>query len=509
MLSLRRLPSALVLGIALGSAAFAPPAHADPPLPAASAAIPAVDKAPIDDAIQRLAADVQRWGGTLSVHVVDVGTGATLAALDEGRALNPASNAKLATAAAALRVLGAQHRFQTGLYGRIDGDTMGELVLRGDGDPSLRTADLWAMASELRSSGVRHVKAIVVDQSYFDDAYVPPAFEQQPGEWATFRAPVAAVSLNENTVAFSILASTQGKDAHVDVDPPGFVELSGSITTSRASDPEKATVGLEGRGTRIAARLVGSVPENGRVVRLLRRVDDPHLLAGLALRTVLKEVGVDVRGATVKRGGEGQKKILVTHRSASLGELLSALGKDSDNFYAEMLLKAIGAKAKGRPASAAGGAEGVVQALADLGVNDAGLVVKNGSGLFDANRISAAATTRLLRAMIRDPGAGPEYLAQLSVGGADGTLRHRFREWETTGAIRAKTGTLDAVAALSGYVLPPPGRGAVVYSVLVNGIPGKVAAARGSMDRIVDAVAREVWKGVLPAEVQGATTAHP
>ena len=65
------------------------------------------------------------------------------------------------------------------------------------------------------------------------------------------------------------------------------------------------------------------------------------------------------------------------------------------------------------------------------------------------------------------------------------------------------------MAALSGYVLPPPGRGAVAYSVLVNGIPGKVAAARGSMDRIVDAVAREVWKGLLPSEVQAATAAHP
>jgi D-alanyl-D-alanine carboxypeptidase/D-alanyl-D-alanine-endopeptidase (penicillin-binding protein 4) len=126
------------------------------------------------------------------------------------------------------------------------------------------------------------------------------------------------------------------------------------------------------------------------------------------------------------------------------------------------------------------------------------VVIKNGSGLFDANRATPAATTALLRAMERDPSAGPEYLAQLSIGGVDGTLRHRFREWETTRAIRAKTGTLDAVAALSGYVLAPPGRAPVAFSVFVNGISGKVSAARTSMDRIVDAVAREVWKGVSP-----------
>src|SRR6185312_8531343 len=123
---------------------------------------------------------------------------------------------------------------------------------------------------------------------------------------------------------------------------------------------------------------------------------------------------------------------------------------------------------------------------------------KNGSGLFDANRVTPAATTALLRVMDRDPSAGPEYLAQLSIGGIDGTLRHRFREWETTRAIRAKTGTLDAVAALSGYVLGPPGRAPVAFSIFANGISGKVGAARPSMDRVVDAIAREVWKGVTP-----------
>src|SRR5262249_14398024 len=131
----------------------------------------------------------------------------------------------------------------------------------------------------------------------------------------------------------------------------------------------------------------------------------------------------------------------------------------------------------------------------EAGVADPALVVKNGSGLFDANRATPAGTTALLRAMQRDASAAPEYLAHLSIGGVDGTLRHRFHEWEGPRAGRAKTGTRDAVAALSGYVLPPPGRSAVAFSILVNGIPGKVNAARASMDRVVDALAREVWKG--------------
>jgi D-alanyl-D-alanine carboxypeptidase/D-alanyl-D-alanine-endopeptidase (penicillin-binding protein 4) len=308
---------------------------------------------------------------------------------------------------------------------------------------------------------------------------------------------VAAVSLNENTVSFSVRANKEGIDAAVDVDPPGFVDLLGSVATSRPGDPEKVSVGLEPHGARLSGRLGGSVPEGGRMVRVVRRVDDPRLLAGYALRAVLRQVGVEV-GREVRPGGAGQKGLLVAHRSQSVGELLWALGKESDNFYAEMVFKAIGARAAGRPASADAAAEAVRRAVEGAGVVDPGVVIKNGSGLFDANRATPAATTALLRAMERDPSAGPEYLAQLSIGGVDGTLRHRFREWETTRAIRAKTGTLDAVAALSGYVLAPPGRAPVAFSVFVNGISGKVSAARTSMDRIVDAVAREVWKGVSP-----------
>lgn len=456
-----------------------------------------VDPAPIREAASQLAAEVARWGGSVGVQVVDVDSGQVIVALGEHRAFNPASNAKLATAAAALRLLGGQHRFVTGLYGKIEGDRVEELVLRGDGDPSLRTADLWTMAVELRAAGVRHVRALHVDQSAFDDQYVPPAFEQQPHEWAAFRAPVAPVSLNGNTVVFSVRAAREGAPAAVDVEPPGFVELSGSVETAPKGEAEKVLVGLEGRGAKLAARLGGKVPAGGRVVRVAKRVDDPRLLAGYALRAVLKQVGIEVHGEP-KLGGTRQRALLVSHRSASLGELLGALGKDSDNFYAEMLFKAMGAKAKGRPASADAAAEAVRSEIERLGGFEPGVVVKNGSGLFDADRTTPAAMTALLVAMARDPAAGPEYVAHLSVGGVDGTLRNRFREWGDAHAVRAKTGTLDAVAALSGYVAGPSGRSALAFSILVNGISGKVSLARSAMDRVVDAGAREVWKGAPP-----------
>ncbi|MFO0763170.1 MAG: D-alanyl-D-alanine carboxypeptidase/D-alanyl-D-alanine-endopeptidase [Byssovorax sp.] len=456
---------------------------------------PALDPKAIDDAIARLESEVKgAWGGSIGALVVDVGSGARVAGLNDHLALNPASNAKLATAAAALRMLGPQHRFVTGLYGNIAGDRVDELTLRGDGDPSLATRDVWAMAAELRSLGVKHVRVISVDQSYFDDRWVPPAFEQQPNEWAAFRAPVAPVSLNGNTVLFQVRPGEEGKDAIIDVDPPGFADVSGSVATTKRTDPEKVKLGVEAKGSRVAARIAGNVPENGRVIKIARRVDDPRLLAGFALRAALKQLGVEVP-ADVKLGGARQTENLVLHRSAELSSLVFALGKDSDNFYAEMLFKALGAHEKGRPATADAGAEAVTAYLKEAGAFEAGVVVKNGSGLFDADRLTPWSATALLRGAYRDPRVGPELLSQLSIGGVDGTTRGRFKGFSRERAIRAKTGTLDAVAALSGYVLAPEGRTPLAFSVLVNGVSGKVAEIRPFMDEVVVAAANELWKG--------------
>lgn len=499
----RNVRGALAISALVGLSTVARPGGGEPErraaeAPASSAPAQAgIEASAIDAAIRKLAADVKRWGGTVGVAVIDVTTGKAIATFEEHTAFNPASNAKLATAAAAIRILGPQHRFLTGLYGKISGDGVEELVLRGDGDPSLETRDLWAMASDLRAAGVRRVRGISVDQSFFDDRYVPPAFEQQPNEWAPFRAPVAPVSINENTVLFQVRSTKDGKEALVDVDPPGFVDVLGSVMTSKKGDPEKVVLGLSAKGTRLAAKLSGSLPEGSRLLRVERRVDDPRLLAGYALRSVLKQVGIDVPGEA-RLGGEKQKALLVAHRSAELGALVGALGKHSDNFYAEMLFKAIGAY-KGRPASADAASAAVEGYLKEVGAFEPGMAVKNGSGLFDANRSTPWATAGLLRAAYRDPRVGPDFVAQLAIGGVDGTMRSRLRDWGARRAIRVKTGTLDAVAALSGYILPPSGKSPLAFSILVNGIGGKVSAARGAMDDVVKVSAGELWKNAVDA----------
>ncbi len=474
----------------------APPggSAADPPPTSAAGSTAPIDPTGARRRVEQLEANVKRWGGRVGVIAIDIASGATLVALDEHGLYNPASNAKLFTAATALRVLGPSHRYLTGLYGAPSGDTVPELVLRGSGDPSLGTQNLWELARDLRAAGVRKVGSIAIDQGYFDDLYVPPAFEQQPAEWAAFRAPVAATSLNENTVLFTIRAAKSGQAASIAVDPPGVVDVSGTVETADKGTPERILIDLTPRGARLAARLGGNVPEGGRLVRLAKRADDPRLLAGYALKAILQGAGVEVTGEP-RLGGERQKRLLAAHRSAPLGQLLQSVGKDSDNFYAETVFKTIAAEKRGRPGTAAAAAEIVAESIEALGAADEGVVVRNGSGLFDANRSSPWAMAALLRAAARDPALSADFTAQLAIGGVDGTLRGRFRSWAKQRAIRAKTGTLDAVASLSGYVLPPPGRSPIAFSILVNGVAGKVGAAREDIDRVVDALARELWKG--------------
>ncbi len=477
-----------------------PEAHADSS--AGASATPGPSPAPrtgpspakLRKALDRLAEDADELGGTVGVAFVDVETGRTLAARDELEPMNPASNAKIPTAVAALEVLGAEHRFTTGLYGKLDDGTVRRLVLRGTGDPGLEAADLFGLVTDLAAAGVRKVGGIAVDQSRFDDAYVPPAFDQQPNEWAPFRAPVAPVSLARNTVTLWFAPGAEdGKSARVTVDPPGFVDIDGVVKTTASDKPEKVGLTVEPKGSRLLAHVSGTIPEGSRPVPGIRRVDDPRLLAGFSLRAALRQQGLEV-GDEVVLGGDDEKRLLASHRSATVGELLPRLGKDSDNFTAEMLFKAVGAGRKGSP-RATDAAAAVEEVLRSRQAFDPGTKITNGSGLFDANRLTAHAVATLLASGARDPRIAPELVSHLAIGGVDGTLKSRFEPWRSRRAIRAKTGTLARSIALSGYVLGPDGAPRVAFSVLCEVETGKTAEARKAIDRAVSALADEVWAG--------------
>ena len=463
--------------------------------PAPSVAAGADARVPeLEAAVRAITRDDTFKGAQIGVAIVDVDTGKYLAATNEHLALNPASNAKIYTAAAALAMVRGDHRYETTLSGTLKGSAVsGGLVLRGHGDPSLTTADLGAMVAELKTYGVHKVDGdVVVDQQFYDEQTTPPAFEQQPNEWSYFRAPVSAVALNENCIVLTVRpASGAGGTAQASFDPPGFVDVEGSIRTGDKG-ADNVTIALSGKGQRMQAKIGGAVGEGSRVVRYTKRVEDPTLLAGYALKALLEKAEIKV-GGDVKPGKDAGH-VIVRHQSAPLSALLYAVGKNSDNFYAEMIFKTIGGEAKARPAKSADAAQVVTEWLDKIGANDKGVVIKNGSGLFDANRVTAHSAAMLLRYAWRDAAIQPEFLAQLAVGGVDGTLHKRFRMDTTRRRVRAKTGTLDDVIALSGYVLGPPGKGPIAFSIFFNKVAGHQDGARHAADKLVELIARRQWK---------------
>lgn len=433
---------------------------------------------------------MRHYGGQLGLSIVDIRTGKVLASQDAALPLNPASNAKLVTAWAALKAFGPQHRYLTGLYGKIRDDRVDALVLKGEGDPSFEHEHLYAMVNELRRAGVRMVGDIVVDQSRFDDKQEPPAFDQQPDEWASFRAPVAATAIDGNTVHLSVYPAGEGLSARVRAVPPSVVDVTGAVVTTAESSAETVQVEmLAQKEGHLLAQVTGSIPEGGLPVTIWRRVADPTWLAGHALADVCRDLGIKIHGK-VRRGHPVPQDLLTHHRSEPLGKLLHALGKHSDNFYAEMIFKGLGGKSG--PASFEGARARIVDMLIEAHLDPKGVKLVNGSGLFDADRMSAAFLTSLLVAAARDPLVAPEFVSQLAIGGLDGTLRNRFGQVPEARRVRAKTGTLRMVSALSGYVLGTDGQPAVAFSILANEVPDASTALRAVMDETVATVAKSL-----------------
>src|SRR5262245_36276013 len=228
---------------------------------------PASTAPELEAAVRALVHDRVLKEAQIGVVVMDAESGAILAQSGEHTVLNPASNAKLYTAAAALAILHGSHRYSTTLSGAVKGGAVSGLVLRGHGDPSLRSRDLWQLALELRSHGVRKLDGdIVVDQKFFDEQTTPPAFEQQPNEWAAFRAPFSPVALNGTTVTLTVRPTTAGSPAIASFDPPGFVDIDGTIRTGD-DGADHVVLDLSPAGNRLSAKISGTVGTDSKLVR--------------------------------------------------------------------------------------------------------------------------------------------------------------------------------------------------------------------------------------------------
>jgi D-alanyl-D-alanine carboxypeptidase/D-alanyl-D-alanine-endopeptidase (penicillin-binding protein 4) len=435
----------------------------------------------------------------ITVQIRSLDDGSVVFAQNPDELLNPASNVKLFTAATALARLGPDYRFDTEFL--VDAESresmmkdgkVKALFVRGHGDPTLTTDRLYSAVSDLLHFGLKEITGdIVLDETYFDGEREPPGWDQEHGDRA-YLAMTGALSLNWNAVGvFLRPGANVGSPASAEIEPPSeYFNVDNELVTgtktqrrfnvSSQLDKDKAHEKIE---------VDGFVPFEKGSWSVYKRINSPPLYFGYTLKALLAQRGVKLKGRVRIAQAPPNAKLLTVFQSETLDIVLKKLQKHSSNFVAEQLIKTLGAEGRGTPGTHANGISVVEEFLErEVGIRKGSYVMRNGSGLNDTNRFSAAQVNQLLKYMWDHFPLAPEYLSALGIAGKDGTIKYRFEGTDAVWRLRAKTGTLENVSALAGYVQSVGGE-KFIFSVMANDFPGRASTVVQHIDALGAAVA--------------------
>ncbi len=435
------------------------------------------------------------WG----VEIADVQTSEILYSSNADHFFVPASNAKLFTTALGLMRLGPEFRVRTQVTLEA-----GNLVIRGAGDPNLSgreipyrigsppgdpLAAIEDLASQIQASGLREVPGDVIGD---DTAFI---YQPYPEGWqideaaSDDAAPVSALALNDNEIDLFVSPGAIETDPAVATWNPAVpvFDLSNEVLTDSRVERDLHFERLPG-STR--ARIWGTIPRGDPGQTFTLGVDDPARYTAMALRAALIRNGITVSGearALHRLPGSppyrAKKPVppIAIRVSSPLIEDLRITDKVSQNLHAEMLLLLV-AHEKTDLANRENGLIQLRDFLVEAGVPEDEYTFTDGSGLSRLDLVTPHAVTTLLRYMAASP-QRDNWISLLPISGVDGTLSSRFATRLTKGHIRAKTGSLTHVAALSGYLERRDGR-LLAFSILVNNFNGPASDIRAIIDRI-------------------------
>jgi D-alanyl-D-alanine carboxypeptidase/D-alanyl-D-alanine-endopeptidase (penicillin-binding protein 4) len=396
-------------------------------------------------------------------------------------ALTPASTFKVLVGAAALTTLGATYRFATTFEsiadprdGRIDGD----LFLVGTGDPTLTRDDLRGGAGSVARAGVRDVRgALVADAGTFSGPETNPAWDPDDLQYG-YAAGTSALSLDQGTVEFHLVPTVAGAPARIRVLPPsGAVRVFGHVLTSYTTllkiqrDPGRNDFTFSGN---VAAEQ-----------SFWRPVTDLPLYAAEVARDMLRDRGISVDGGVRVGAAPVAPLVLWRHRSPPLLAIVHEMFLESNNHFAEQLLRALGTTRGAGTESA--GARIERQVLVRDGVPQDGLRIVDGSGLAARDRVAPITLATLLARAAAEPG-GAAFVGTLPRVGIEGTVRWR-RVHDALGRARAKSGHIRDVNALAGYVQTRH-HGRVAFAIIVNDPRADDGPVDTGIDRVLDLLAR-------------------
>ena len=425
--------------------------------------------------------------GAAAFYVHEVGAERPVLAAGARRGMNPASVMKLLTTYAALEVLGPAYAWVTEAYaaGAVSDEVLaGDLVIKGSGDPQLTLERFWLLLRELRARGVREIRGdLVLDRSYFAaGAFDPAQFDDQPTR--PYNTGPDALLVNYKAVRLTFLPDPAARSVRILAEPP-LPQL--TIVNQLALDGAAcgdwvSRLKLDAHGTAEAARLVfgGSYAadcgERARHYSVLG-----HRQYVLALFSQLWQGQGGAFSGTARDGPvPPAATLLATAKSPALSELVRDINKFSNNVMARQLYLSLGAAAEGAPAAPEKSERVIRQWLAGKGLTFPELAVENGSGLSRVARVSAEHLGQLLLAAFGSA-VMPELMASLPVAAVDGTMRKRLNGAALAGRAHIKTGSLDGVRAIGGYVLDARGRRVVVVMMVNHANAGNAQAVQDEL----------------------------
>ncbi|MDE2599191.1 MAG: D-alanyl-D-alanine carboxypeptidase/D-alanyl-D-alanine-endopeptidase [Rhodocyclaceae bacterium] len=407
-------------------------------------------------------------------------------------AMNPASVMKLVTTYAGLDILGPAYNWQTSAYSltpAVDGVLNGDLYLKGSGDPRLTFEQFWLLLRQLRAAGLREIKGnLVLDRSAFslspNDANTVingggAPFDDQP--LRPYNVKPDALLLNWKSVRLQLAVAGDKLQIQSEPLPANLYVISQvALTEGECGDwRSKLRADVGTRSDRFHLVITGSYPRScGNQTWNIGVLDHPQYVYGV-FRQLWEELGGSIAGGVGEARVPAGATLLGSIESPPLAELIRDINKFSNNVMARQLYLSLGD-------GSTGGAERSVRAWLDRkSLRFPELVMENGSGLSRSERISAQSLSALLNSAWQSP-LMPEYVASMPIIGVDGTMKKRLRENGASGQGHIKTGTLDGVKSIAGYVRDRKGKWQIVVFLINH---PNAAAGQGAQDALLNWVA--------------------
>jgi D-alanyl-D-alanine carboxypeptidase/D-alanyl-D-alanine-endopeptidase (penicillin-binding protein 4) len=445
--------------------------------------------APVANALKEASVSQQN----VSVYVQAVDSNVAILKHNADKSMNPASVMKMVTTNAALDLLTPAYRWKTALYhdGIIKNWVLnGNLMIKGYGDPSFKAQDFWRLLMSLRQAGVKKINGdLIIDKTYFaDDVDNGISFDEE--KWRAYNAKPSAFSVNGRSTSFRFSANDDVVNVNQEFELPEVTIVNKMKAVNGDCGNWRGRMNYDvqmNTNTSVVTFNGVYAPDCGERFLELSLFDDAQY-AFFTFKKIWRDLGGEFTGILKRQPVPSNAHQLLEQSSEPLGSVVRDINKWSNNLMARQLLLTIAAEKVSTPATVAKGVMAIKRWLSASGVNTNGLVLENGSGLSRIERISAEQLGKMLVGAYLSP-VMPEFMASMPILSLDGTVKQRLQDSASNGRAHLKTGSINGVSAIAGYVLDANGHRHVMV-MLVN--HANAGASRDAQDALVE------WVHQLP-----------